>query len=55
MTNLTIIVDEQGVTAAEVYCGDCIKYVETFATWAKLIDRIGHYFDSYVWIEIRRA
>jgi hypothetical protein len=51
MTNLLIFTDT--LTAIEIYCGDDIKYVETFPSWEKLLRSISPYFNSYAYIEIK--
>jgi hypothetical protein len=49
----TLIIYSNTLTAVEVYCGDDVKYVESFATWNDLLTTLAPYFDSYVWIEVR--
>lgn len=51
MTNLIIFTDT--LTAIEIYCGDDVKYVETFDNWFDLLKTLAPYFNSYVWIEIK--
>mgnify|MGYP001590020834 FL=1 len=51
MTVLTIYTET--LTAVETYCGDDVKYVESFDNWIQLLDKLSIHFDSYAWIEIK--
>jgi hypothetical protein len=51
MTNLIIFTDT--LTAIEVFCGDDIKYVQTFSTWTLLLDTLGQYMSQYASVEVR--
>lgn len=51
MTTLTIYTDT--LTAIETYCGDDVKYVESFPNWEKLLEVLGPYFYYYGWIEVK--
>lgn len=51
MTTLTIYTDT--LTAIETYCGDDIKYVESFSNWSELFTTLSKYFNDYAWIEIK--
>lgn len=53
MTTLTIYVTPNYLTAVEVYCGDDVKYVETFYTWGDLLRTLAQYLTGYALIEIK--
>lgn len=52
MTELVISVSWQGITAAEIYCGDDVKYLETFSTWWSLLETLDQFMDSYSLVRI---
>jgi len=50
MTTLTIYT--KTFTAVETYCGDDIKYVESFGSWYSLLNKLAGYFDSYAYVRV---
>jgi hypothetical protein len=51
MTVLTIHTDN--LIAIETYCGDDVKYIESFETWQDLLATLSEHFDFYAWIEVK--
>lgn len=52
MTNLYLVYDVVNITAIEVYCGDDVKYCESFPNWKALLNTLSEHMDSYAYITV---
>lgn len=51
MTQLFIIYGTE-LTAIELYCGDDVKYVETFSNWNALLNTLSEHMRHYAEIRL---